>query len=874
MASRKPPSPNPYAKAASAPLPPPQTDSAVNYVQIPENIMWLSGSRGFMKRPGSLPAVSLGDSSSAVRLCGLFTIRTPAAVLNGSPSVNTQGKMRDAVTVLALRKAVAGETQTDGPSQISPVAEIRKVEIFDALDKYFFTRDLTDRDETRYGFVDSYNSQTLSEYSDLIYSLSFPSATYTQFGQQLYQICTIPTEPTTQARSITSSTKTYTTLMTNKVYVPFAASDAVTQYVPAFNTGRVDAAIFSDGTYVGGAGGSILYFDGFRAFRAGAISFSSDLGGTGPSTSLAAGSLTGDYQYMYTHVVYLQSGEIIEGEPSPATSVSPSAQQVTVTSWPSGAGVGAGYNCDSYISNDAVAAASSCTLYPTNLAGTLVDAPIQVRPGQKIYFVQGGVVAARTVATVSGTNTVTFTSSLPYNGPVHASLGGTWRLYRTKAGGDVFYKLTEVSCQSGTTSYVDNTADNSLTTTYTETATTRYGAPIRTHSIVGHQGRLFALVTDTSSRGTINSTSTTFCGATVMYTSALSRHYFPIENTFELPENAGKPRALISTDDVLYIFTDRKVFYVTGTFDDASTYTVRLLTSKYGCRDPRSVIAFGDSVLFMSDVGLMEINGTTVRSDIGKAIESLVGRTDVVTAMYAWKSLLLLAVCPKFHSETYQTGTTATRYNGELDATNDVSAKVLTTSNAYTLVYNSEAQRWSKWDINCFNGACELDGDLLFAGGEDPDATTVTVRRLNENNNWTDTGVPFTARYYSEWYDAGVPSVDKSFDRAQVFSTDTSEAGGQGFKLTVRTERDWQQGLTVDEFTDLTDFKVDYGYGEQPYGSQPYGDPELAQKVLPLSNQRCKSLRLVLENSEPNRNFCINGVAVEINPKFVNMKDE
>ncbi len=181
------------------------------------------------------------------------------------------------------------------------------------------------------------------------------------------------------------------------------------------------------------------------------------------------------------------------------------------------------------------------------------------------------------------------------------------------------------------------------------------------------------------------------------------------------------------------------------------------------------------------------------------------------------------------------------------------------------------------WDIECFNGAVEWEGDLVCAPSIPPGAAsksaTTQFTRYSTNCNWTDSGKAFTARYYSEWYDGGDPTTDKTFPRLQLLSTDTAEAGGQGFALTVKTEKNWQAGVAVST-VDVTDFKVGTGYAETPYGTEPWGDPELPVKTIPLSNQKMKSMRAVLENSEPNGDFVINAMAVEMSPKYVNMKDE
>ena len=859
--------PAPYVKQTSAPLPDPQTSSAVNYVQIPENVMWLSGDRGFTKRPGSLTIATLTSGiTTPVQVSGLVSSRTPAAIFATSGSTVVTGSvLRDATTVLATKQFVfAGSAITDDPGDSSPVVRLSKLLAFDLPDNYFFTRALYGNSVSTYGYSVLFGTQTLYPYGTQISSLAIPSATYNDFNQQSLPVTYLSVEAKQQDRSVVSATRSAIVCVPREAASP--ASNP--RFAPAGNTSRIDAVSLGEGTFIGGAGGPIQYFDGFRTARAGATNYF--IGTSAPTLNLSAGTLTGTYKYMYTQAIRLQSGEVIEGEPSPIGTTVPAAQNVTVSNV--GTSKASGYEESGYTSNDSILNNTTFTMYPVNNFGTPVVIPLKAEPGQMLYFEQGGVVSSgRRIRSISG-NSVTLTSGAPYTGTVNISTGVSWRIYRTKAGGDIFYLLTEFAGPRTSKSYVDSTADVSLVTQYTTTATTRDGSPLGVQSLTLHQGRIFAMVTNTSLTGAASTTSPV--ATQIMYSSSLSRHYYPTANTFDLPDDAGNPRALVSLNDTLYIFTDRKIFYTQGTFDDASTFTLNLLTSKYGCRDARSVISYGNQVLFVSDKGLIALSGTSIDEELGQPINKLIGK-GTITSAYVWnaQNLLMLSVCNKKVVNSYATGANATLFNGALYSTNDIATQTIDTRGGYTLVYDLNSEKWAKWTINCFNGGCELDGDFLFTGGDDPAATSAPVRRLSLNNNWTDDGTAFTSRYYSEWYDAGSPAVDKSFNRAQVFSTDTLEAGGQNFQLDVSTERDWQPGLTVDRTT-LLDFKYLHGYAEQSYDSQAYGDPELSQKVIPLSSQKAKSLRLVLENSEPNANIAINATNIEVNPKYVNMKDE
>lgn len=125
-------------------------------------------------------------------------------------------------------------------------------------------------------------------------------------------------------------------------------------------------------------------------------------------------------------------------------------------------------------------------------------------------------------------------------------------------------------------------------------------------------------------------------------------------------------------------------------------------------------------------------------------------------------------------------------------------------------------------------------------------------------------------RYYSEWLDNGMPMVDKSYTRLSVFATDEVDTGGQSYALHVTTQRDW----TSDELDDMDveDFAVS-GYAGNGYASAPYADPSRPYKTIPLSTEKVKSLRIVLENSEPNGDICVTGMTLETSDSYENSKD-
>lgn len=895
MASRKSELPQIYDKQISAPLPAPDTTSAVNYQQLPENILWMTGDRGFSKRPGSLPFAqfSVPDNSIPSMLAAL---RTPAWYLSGNSTNNNADKrFPNSTTVLSYH---TGLFPTVGPRPLGAgIREITKYVSLSVNDTGSIDANLArapfNRDDTHY-YLSGRNLSAVQTSFDLgnpfdpltyvsVNSLAAQVSGGTSLGsvnQQFLPALQLGLDfPYENLLSTSRLHNSYVFRQPGGVPIGLGAQNS-------FTDGNLQAVGMPAGIFVAGGGGVVQHYDGYRNYLAGAVNLSS---GTALAMGVTGvGVLTGTYKYFVTHKVRLPSGEIIEGQPSATVTIAPVAQQGQFTSLtvPDTAFRGTPFSTTD--------SGTISTINYVPVLDILTPDTVFAAPGESIYFfLSTGVVKRNVLAVLSNTSIVLDSSITLPVGTTYFSTGSGISIYRTVANGDTFFLLKEVAYANTFTIAVanDNVADSALGAQYAETETLRLAPPAGVQSIASFQGRLIVLAIGTVPYdGSVVAGSIALQQPTMWWSSALSNFYFDPENstTFEY-EQQSKPQGICALNEYLYVFFSNSIYMLTGSLDDASTFTVTRISDSIGCVSEKSICRVGNSVYFMSKRGLAVLQGTTVSFDIGQQIERILREVDPIdTRIYYWKTrqLLLVSANTQYRRLTSNSGasTSTPFYRVALDdatvaGTSATDQLETDTVVPRTLVYSFEANKWAVWNIDIFYGVTELDDDLLTMATPPrlesrTNGYTNRVLRYSSKCNWTDSGSPFTARYFSEWYDAGAPSVDKSFDRCQVFSTDTKEAGGQGFKLTVSTERDWQPGLTVDKFTDLTDFKVGYGYAEQPYASQPYGDPELAQKVLPLSNQRCKSLRLVVENSESNRNFAINGVAVEINPKFTNMKDE
>lgn len=834
----------PYSKLLDAPLRPPDTSVPLASKQIPENILWLPDGRGFQKRPGSLPFAYAGVSTGETNFISALALgQMPVSRLSAYQVAQSDGEM--VMTQQLLMSYRWGNVDysldvdfTDYPRygvfQLDPYrAFLLSRASTPAGGVQLFSRSRAGRDNATYRYgndTTDYLVDAAQRVVDVFAHVSPSGTLYSGYSQQYTRAWTMAPESLDPSKNPFSlAQKAYT------VNIQELSRSSGSRNTPfsAINTGRIDFVSTEEGVFIGGGGGPVMYFDGVRTDIGGALDLNATLSGGGNSTDQTfqigagvsgAGVLTGVYKYMILHRIVLPSGEEVIGEP--------------------------------YFFASSVTAAANSIAIATGEAQGIADA----KNWDYMYR-------------ANGTNVF-------------------YTLYRTKAGGDIYYKrndFTQAQLPGTSTVLTDNTADSGLGAEYLETAYSRFPSPGVTHALTLHQGRLVTLTNAAnplyqkygSGRGyNYDQASAPFIQPalpTIYYSPASSYHYWPAENAFTVPVSDGSqtPVALVSINDVLYIFMSGSIYYVTGTLGEVGGFTVNLLTDQVGCRDPRSVIKIGSTIYFVSQQGLTSLEGTTLNFEIGKQDRRFLLEPNVVTSCHYWRTKNLLLVSAN-EMVTYHTGDSHTRLYPEVSEplTAPPYRYYATAGKPRTFVLDLSNMLWSVWDMECYNGAVDYNGDLICAPSiPHPNAQDdeLYFTRYSDNCNWTDAGRAFTARYFSEWFDNGMPLLDKQFNRLAIYSTDTEEAGGQGFSLSVHTERDWIHGSRLQDFG-LTDFETP-GYGSQPYGSQPYGDPSRPYKVLSLGNQKVKSLRVVLENNEPNGNFCINAVGLETTDTYDNSKD-
>ncbi len=170
-------------------------------------------------------------------------------------------------------------------------------------------------------------------------------------------------------------------------------------------------------------------------------------------------------------------------------------------------------------------------------------------------------------------------------------------IYRTKAGGSVYYYVTSIT--NATTSYTDNTTDDNLGAALHDedhtTLTDLISAPY--YAIEGHRDRLFVAT-----------------GKTIAFTEPDEPYYWGYSsdsgrttNTMTLPMVEGEEiRSMASINGVLIIATSRSLWELVGYYRD--TWELHQVAN-VGCIAPMSFAKTPYGLIFASDTGVHLYDG-------------------------------------------------------------------------------------------------------------------------------------------------------------------------------------------------------------------------------------------------------------------------
>jgi len=187
-------------------------------------------------------------------------------------------------------------------------------------------------------------------------------------------------------------------------------------------------------------------------------------------------------------------------------------------------------------------------------------------------------------------------------------------IYRTKAGGSVFYYLTNIP--HGTTTYTDNTPDSSLSAT---TAPTDNGRPSAPKFIVFWRGRM--VVADVLSDGTpvirfsaISSTEKSPGGGLTVHGAGVE--IFPASHYLAVGDDDSDITGLAVIQDRVVVFKEDQIWNIDG--DDALSITAWKAQANVGCVAPKTIVNIDGSLFFLGRHGgapaVFVYDGSSVRN--------------------------------------------------------------------------------------------------------------------------------------------------------------------------------------------------------------------------------------------------------------------
>lgn len=339
---------------------------------------------------------------------------------------------------------------------------------------------------------------------------------------------------------------------------------------------------------------------------------------------------------------------------------------------------------------------------------------------------------------------------------------------------------------------------------------------------------------------------------------------------------------ICQSNEVLAIFEPNATHVATGDFANAQI-RIETISHNIGCVAHATIKQFENEIKFLATNGVYQMVSGQIPREQSALIQPLFVQKDAIADDVVLQKKKSLAVYDDVNEKYIlfiPTETPATDYSGSATARNVVNENYLIY--VQDLAHNTSAADspfvWTLWRYNNTNpggGLFIRDNVLWFVerhwSTDDQTETTVgsfqskTWKSLNLglDLDYIDHHLPIGWRNKSSWYSWGDPSVFKYVNRLKIYQN-LGEISNQT-TLTVKTEKDYiNEGIVNLIEMPLSD---NDGYGLEPYGLAPYGDPENPNPKTKL-NGKFKSIRLVFENEELQKNVNISGWELEVAAPF------
>lgn len=615
--------------------------------------------------------------------------------------------------------------------------------------------------------------------------------------------------------------------------------------------------------YLAGGGSPLMRFDGSRVHVAGA----SPLIGPFATLGVTGTGITGTFSYRIMHRVYGPDGSYVDGEPQDLESITATNDTVVITfnrnsmisnMFSSSGSVsatvdgvitttGAMYKCTDFISvGDVGGGASDIRL---NNPGYSLRG--RMFAGDPLFTWDGSELLKQRVVAVDETGLIQPSFGVvPFTDRVCA--GDVFVIMRTVDGGSIYYEVAEIPV--GLASYSDTMSDATLVTRpqYLELAYSKLPPPSSTVAVCTHQTRLVVAHRPLRSSFNTQDHDMRLAAAQLSWSEADTEH-FPVENSVDLSGLCSKITGLASLNDILYVLTDKGVFYVQGTLSSSpQTYTFGRLPGSVACASPASVVVAGQQVWFITTRGeLAKISGLQVECERNLLPASGYEYSQVTAAHDAEEDRSYFFVTENNPADRVSQPAISSTY---AYADTDYNYSPYGTSGLCLVVDHEAKNRFIYRDLCGIGGATIHNGCVIFA---DRDQSRVSQLRTLAKEAASDSGTNIPIEIVSPFEDGTTPHLQKTFQRLTVFAPNAESQ----FTLGVRVEKDWDERYYIQDFEQ--EFRTDEGYAVEPYATDPYGDGVIPDRSQDLEPVNAKSLRVTLTHEDKTEVPVINGWVLE-----------
>jgi len=341
---------------------------------------------------------------------------------------------------------------------------------------------------------------------------------------------------------------------------------------------------------------------------------------------------------------------------------------------------------------------------------------------------------------------------------------------------------------------------------------------------------------------------------TVYYSDVTSAEHFPTASNSFIVNNSIT--GLNVLDNVLYAFEKNSINGITGDLGVDNFQVDPVSREGIGCVSHHSIKEVQGALFFLSDSGVYRIAPGIERPDfIGERLS------------------------PKFNKlSTYQFKQ-ATAFNiKEADkymlfmptVASGASAATQATSDVYVYDYSRDA--WLKWtNMNMMGGIAKINTDIYFTGRVSTTNYLQKSLTTGTTYDYADHVDAITWSDKSSWETLEEPSLWKKFLRLKVHSYDTTidDFESQVFSIVCKQEIDWDTSKTVTIAT--MDFSGgSNGWGIDAWGQFPWGQSRLKQLKRKMMSKKCKSVRIIFENSNLHENILISGYEIQVVASYRN----